>query len=134
LSELPKSLISFYEELRENVRENAKKENLNVLETTFDFREIRTKINCTGSETIKKYIRMLVYYEYIQISSGGNRGQRNRYRLVADEPIDKIDLSVIPTVEEIYKLIENSGIWGLFQQKLQKVEQVGKSVEYPLFV
>jgi hypothetical protein len=50
----------------------------------------------------------LVDLEYIQIISGRIRGTRLSYRLRKDEELEKIDLSAIPTPEEMAERIRRS--------------------------
>jgi hypothetical protein len=43
--------------------------------------------------------------EYLALSHGGERGMRNSYQLVADEPMERLDFSMVPTPEEIGRLM-----------------------------
>ena len=101
LDELPKSVKRFYDEFREICRNKGREANLKVTEAEVQQRDIRKRIDWLGIESIKKYLRILVRYEYIVLRIGGNRGQRFAYSLAADEPIENIDISMIPTIEEI---------------------------------
>ena len=102
-AELPKSVVAFYEELRGLFHEAAGENDLKPLEVSLSQREIRKRIKWIGSESVKKYLRKLAEYEYLQVAQGGSRGMRNSYRLVADEPMERLDYSMIPSPEEIEK-------------------------------
>ena len=102
-AELPNTLVRFYEELREIFHESAAEHDLKPLEISLTQRDIRKRITWVGSESIKKYLRKLVGYEYLQIDRGAGRGMRNSYRLVADESIQRLDYTMIPAPEEISK-------------------------------
>jgi len=104
MTELPNGAIFLYEEIRNMVRETAKEKNLKPEEVSFIQREVReyTKL---GAEFIKKHIRSLVEYEYINISSGRNKGTRFCYQLRNNEPIDKMSLDIIPDADKIKKII-----------------------------
>jgi len=58
---------------------------------------------------VKKYLRKLTDYEYLHVAHGGRRGMRNSYRLAADEPIERLDCSMIPTPEAIASRLQADG-------------------------
>ncbi|MCK5201432.1 MAG: hypothetical protein KAR21_23925, partial [Spirochaetales bacterium] len=100
LTSFPKSALELYETVREVIKKKASEENLSAIEVSVTQRELR---EATGMSQmfVKRNMRTLSDYEYV-ITAGGH-GQRSRksYRLVADEAIRLIDLSVIPTPAEI---------------------------------
>jgi len=100
-AELPKSMVAFYETLRELFSKQAREAGLKPLEVGLTQREIRKSIPWVGAESVKKYLRRLVALEYLQLARGGERGMRNTYCLVADEPMERLDTSMIPKPEEI---------------------------------
>jgi len=100
-AELPRSLVRLYEELRAMFCEQAKTSDLKPTEVTLTARQIRRQVRWVGGESVKKYLRKLTDYEYLQVAQGGQRGMRNSYRLAADEPIERLDCSMIPTPEAI---------------------------------
>ena len=59
-----------------------------------------------GGEFVKKHLRTLVEYEYIQVTSGKTRGTRRSYRLRADEPLERIDFTMIPDPDEMARLYQ----------------------------
>jgi DNA primase len=105
-ADVPKSLVRFYEELRTLYGSTAKEKGLKITEAGLTQRDIRKKIAWIGAESIKQYLRKLTYLEYLQAGGSKRRGARNTYLLVADEPLDRIDISMIPTVDEIEKQID----------------------------
>jgi len=105
-AELPGTLVRLYEQLRATFREQAKASELKPTEVTLTAREIRRQVNWVGGESVKKYLRKLTDYEYLQVAQGGRRGMRNSYRLAADEPIERLDCSMIPTPEAIEQRLQ----------------------------
>lgn len=100
-AELPKSLISFYEELRLLYKKEAEEQRISVVDVRLTQRIIRKSITSIGSESVKKYIRKLVSLEYLLVAGGHFKGGRFSYQLVADEGIATMDYSMIPTPEQI---------------------------------
>jgi hypothetical protein len=115
LLEIPKGAAILYEEIRRMVREMAGRNGIKPEEVSFIQRDIReySKFN---NDSIKKYLKNLVELEYIQIVSGKSRGTRLSYRLRKDEELEKIDLTIIPTPENMSK-------------RLKGVSQSGENVE-----
>ena len=107
---LPHSLVRLYEELRLMFCRQAKTSDLKPTEVTLTAREIRRQVSWVGGEAVKKYLRKLTDYEYLQVAQGGRRGMRNSYRLVADEPIERLDCSMIPTPEAIASRLPAEGV------------------------
>ena len=108
-SELPKSLVLFYEDLRPLFRKKAEAEGIKAVEVKLTQRDIRKEITRIGQESVKLYLRKLAALEYLYINRGGPRGSRHSYRLVADESVDRLDCSMIPPPEEIRKHFSKSG-------------------------
>jgi DNA primase len=103
LLELPKGAVILYEYIRAMVRQMAKDKDLQPVDVSFIQREVR-EYSRLGAEFIKKHMRSLVDYEYIQVQSGRNRGTRTSYRLRADETVEQIDLGIIPTPEAMREI------------------------------
>jgi hypothetical protein len=103
LDELPKSVKRFYGELRSMIKEKAEESGIKPVEADIQQREIRKRIDWLSIDRVKRYLRYLVRYEFIIIRTGGSRGQRYSYSLAYDEPIEEIDISMIPDIEEIRK-------------------------------
>lgn len=98
---LSSSVIGLYEDIRKMVSEKAKKEDIEPEDLSFIQTEVR-EITNLGHESVKRYIRILVEYEYILVVSGRRHGTRLSYRLRENSPIHQVDIaSIIPTVEEI---------------------------------
>jgi hypothetical protein len=98
LSSFPPSAIELYEAVRSILRGKAKREDLKVTEVSVTQREIR---EATGfnQRWIKRYMQLLGEWEYLQVAGIRSRGSRNTYKLVTDEPIQLVDLSMIPSPE-----------------------------------
>jgi DNA primase catalytic core len=96
LSSFPPSAIELYEAVRSLLREKANREGLKVIEVSVSQREIR---EATGynQRWIKRYLQLLGEWEYLQVAGSRSRGSRNAYRLLRDEPIHLVDLSMIPS-------------------------------------
>ena len=106
-AEIPRAMAAFYDELRELFRARARQSGLKAVEVGLTQREIRKGIDWVGGESAKKYLRRLVSLEYLQLSHGGERGMRNSYQLVADEPMERLDFSMIPSPEAIERLLQS---------------------------
>ena len=93
-SSLPKGALMLYEEVRTMVRERAKAEKLKPAEVCFTQREIR---DATGHNQmfVKRYLKLLLEYEYARSGGKAARGSRQSYRLVKDEDIRELDMSMI---------------------------------------
>jgi len=108
-SEIPKSAVELYESLRILAREIAKRESLNVDEVSFTQREIREATGF-GQSWIKQNLRIIVDFEYIKLLRGKNRGERFVYQLKEDKDIQNINLSMIPTPEQMDKILQENGL------------------------
>jgi len=104
MRELPEGSITLYEEIRKVAREMGSEQGLAATGVGFIQRDIRARTGL-GAEFIKKHLRALVEYEYLQITTGRSRGTRFLYRLRADEPMERLDLGMVPTPEAIARLI-----------------------------
>ena len=104
ISEIPQQSVMIYEAVREIARSNADAEGIKTCDVTVSQREIREH---TGFNQmfVKRYIRLLVDYEYLKSKPGG-RGSRFGYSLIADEDLNHIDISMIPTPEEMNGLLQ----------------------------
>lgn len=92
LTNFPKSARTLYEEVRRVICEKAKSEGLLPKEVSVTQRELREE---TGLDQmfVKRNLRTLCDFEYLHSAGSKSRGSRNAYRLVADEPIELLDLS-----------------------------------------
>jgi len=100
MSDLPGSAIEVYEAVREYAKVLSETKNLEANEVTFTQREIREN---TGFNQmyIKRNLRTLVEYEYIEVVKGGTSRTRGFYKLREDEEINKLNLSMIPKPSEM---------------------------------
>ncbi len=108
MNEIPGQAAFLYEELRRVMREKAESENLKPEEVSMTQREIRERTNL-NQMFVKRYLRVLTEYEYIRVRGNHFRGGTASYSLISDENIVKMDLSIIPTPEEMTKKIEKKG-------------------------
>jgi DNA primase len=99
-NDLPQGTKALYEEIRALCKEEAKKEKVKPTQVSFIQKQIRENTELSG-EFIKKHLRILVEYEYIQLVGGKRHGTRFSYRLREDAPMEGLDLSMIPTPEEM---------------------------------
>lgn len=106
LFELSTGTIDFYEKLREMTRKLGSKKGLKANEVSVTQRDIR-EYTGYSLEWVKKQLRILIDYEYVIVTKGGGSRVKGFYRIREDEPISKIDLSMIPTPEEMAELIKN---------------------------
>jgi len=108
--DIPTGTRKLHEAIRDMVRDQAEKQNLKVNEVSFIQKQLR-EYTQLGGEFIKKHIRILVNYEYLEPLGGRRHGTRHAYRLREDRPIEEMDLSMITTPEELSKLIEEIEIF-----------------------
>jgi hypothetical protein len=108
MGELPKGSAFLYEDIRGFVRKEAKKQNLNAREISFTQRQIREATGL-GHTWVKANMRKLAEYEYLEIARGGGERAKTYYRLRADEDIVNVDLSMIPSPEEMEKRLKGRG-------------------------
>ncbi len=106
-SDIPSGTKKLYEEVRKLCKEQALKERLEPTQVTFIKKQILESTGL-GGEFVKKHLRILVEYEYIQIVSGKRHGTRFSYRLREDTTIAGLDISMIPTPEEMEKRIHEN--------------------------
>ena len=103
LSNFPPSAYELYEAVRGLLKQKAQLEKLKITEVTISQRQIREATEFS-QRWIKRYMQVLTSWEYLTATGSRHRGSRNLYRLVADEPIHLIDLSMIPTPEAMESL------------------------------
>ncbi len=108
--DIPTGTRKLHEAIREMVRAQAEKQNLKVNEVSFIQKQIR-EYTQLGGEFIKKHIRILTAYEYLEISGGRRHGTRYAYRLREDRPIEEMDLSMITTPDDLRKLREGDELF-----------------------
>jgi DNA primase catalytic core len=104
LMNLPKGALTLYEKIRGLAKSLAIKQGVEPEEIHLSQREIR-EVTGLSNMFVKNNIRVLADYEYI-IKSTSSRGKRCSYRLIKDEDINLIDISVIPSVDDMSNLIK----------------------------
>ncbi len=105
-SNVPHTAVALYEQVRTLASRKAKSESLKTEEVRLTQREIREE-SSIGQRTVKKYLKLLVDYEYLHVSGLKVRGSRNSYSLVKDEDLHLVDLSSLPAPEEVKAKLEN---------------------------
>jgi len=106
--DFPPGLEELFEEIRKFAGKRAKKENLKPEEISLIQTDVRD-LTGLSVEGVKKYMRMLVEYEFLQLVGGRRHGTRFCYKLREDKPIKGLDLeTMIPTVEEMSALLEKT--------------------------
>jgi DNA primase len=99
-TDIPTGAKTLYEAIRVLCKEQAKKEKVEPTQVSFIQKQVREHTGL-GGEFVKKHLRILVEYEYIQLVGGKRHGTRFSYRLREDTPIGCLDVSMIPTPAEI---------------------------------
>ncbi len=109
MDDIPHQAAFLYNEIRRILKEKANRENLKPEEVSLTQREIRERTNL-NQMFVKRYLRVLTEYEYIRVRGNTHRGGTAFYSLYADEDMGKLDLSIIPTPEEMGKKIHERGM------------------------
>jgi DNA primase catalytic core len=107
-SDVPEGTRLLYEEIRAMLAKAADKEGVRTSEVSFIQKQVR-EVTGLGSEFVKKHIRLLVGYEYLAVTGGSRHGTRFAYRLREDKSIEELDISMIPTREELETRIAAEG-------------------------
>jgi DNA primase len=102
LSSFPPAALELYDAIRDLLRAKAAREGLKVTEVSVSQREIREACGF-AQRWIKRYIQFLADWEYLVVAGSRFRGSRNAYRLFHDEPIRLVDLSMIPSPQDMEK-------------------------------
>jgi len=106
-SDLPEGAKMVYETIRTLVREPAKAQRLKPTEVTFIQKQVR-EMTMLGADSVRKYIQLLVSYEYLQVTGGKRHGTRFCYRLREDKTLVELDISVIPAPLDMEKRIKQN--------------------------
>jgi DNA primase len=100
--DIPTGTRKLYETIREMVRDQAVKQHLKVNEVSFIQKQLR-EYTQLGGEFIKKHVRILVNYEYLEVLGGRRHGTQYAYRLREDRPIEEMDISMITAPDKLKK-------------------------------
>ena len=106
MTSLPAQARTLYGHIRKLARARAKEEGAAPEEIELRQREIRES-GKLDQNFVKRFIRVLVEYEYLKMAGSGSRGSYYQYKLVKDEPIKTADLNILPAVEELKRRMEN---------------------------
>lgn len=100
--ELPAGAQLLYNEIREWVRKEARRQKVAATALSFTQRQVREATGM-GHTWVKANMRRLTDYEYLEAVYGGGERSKTYYRLKADEDILSVDLSMIPAPEAMEK-------------------------------
>jgi DNA primase len=114
--ELPSGARLLYQSIQAMAKKKAAKEGLEPREVSFIQRELR-ELSELGSDSIKKYLRALVDFEYLELTTGRKHGTRFSYRLRAQGPEILAGVE-LPETQEIARLFTKTG-------------EAGKTGEFP---
>ena len=104
--DFPAGMVELYEEMRKLARKRASKGGIKVTETSIIQTDIRG-LTDLSNESVKRYVRMLVEFEFLKIVGGKQHGTRFSYCLREDAPIKGLELEgMIPTAEEMAAVVE----------------------------
>lgn len=121
LLEMPPGAIELYEYIRGLCRELGKKSGIGPHEVGFTQREIREHAGL-NHVWVKRNIRVLVDYEYVVTVRGGSARSKGHYRIREDAPMEAVNLSMIPSPEEVKRRMSEDMING---HKLGQLGQTG---------
>jgi hypothetical protein len=108
-NEVPSGARLLYEALRDMAMKRADSEGLALTDVSFIQRDAR-ELTELGIESVKKYLRALVDFEYLEIVSGWRHGTRFSYRFRDAEDPDLAE-AYLPSIDELASLM-NRGIPG----------------------
>ncbi len=111
--ELPAPAVELYTAILKLARDRATAEGLQVTELSFIQREVR-KCSALGSDSVKRYLRLLVEREYLQVVGGRSHGTRFSYRLREDVPIREIELKISIDAEEVKRIQQATPPFKIF--------------------
>ncbi len=106
MNELPKSAVLLYDMLLDILGKQALDERISVDEKSFTQRDVR-ELTGMSQSFVKQNLRILVDFEFVRLLRGGQERTKGFYRLTSTESIKGIDLSVIPTPDEVGKKLQN---------------------------
>ena len=109
LSNFPRSASDLYSSFRAFVHRRAEAESLSAFEVVVTQRELR-EVTGLSQLIVKRGVRALCDYEYLMPTGSFQRGARQGYRLAEDQELSLVDLSSIPTPEELSASIAAAGL------------------------
>ena len=105
LRELPTGVQILYDQIRKLARNEAVQQKIEATEVSMTQRQIR-EYSGQSQMMVKLGVRQLVDYEYLSVTRGGSERSKGFYRLKEDAEIGRTDLSMIPTPENMKKMIK----------------------------
>ena len=107
LSDLPKMARDLHKGILGLRKKVAKEEGRKAKDVLFTRKMLMQHTGFTFAQ-MRNYMRVLEEYEIVDIVSGGMGGKHKQYRLL-EEDIDLVNVSMIPSPEELKKLVEEEG-------------------------
>ena len=104
LSDLPKMARDLHKGILEIRKKVAQEEGRKEKEILFTRKMLVDHTGFTFAQ-VRNYMRVLEEYEIVEVTGGYQNGRKKQYRLV-EERIDTVDLSMIPSPEEIRTRME----------------------------
>jgi 5S rRNA maturation endonuclease (ribonuclease M5) len=99
-ADIPAGTRRLYELVRGMLKGMAKEQGIPVTEVSFIQKDLREHTRL-GAEFIKKHLRFLVDYEYLQLAGGKLHGTRFSYRLREDCPLEDMDADSMSSPEDL---------------------------------
>ena len=103
-ADIPAGTRRLYELIRQMLAGMGKEQGIPVTELSFIQKDLR-EYTRLGSEFIKKHLRFLVDYEYLQLGGGKLHGTRFSYRLRQDGPLEDMDADSMSSPEELQEAL-----------------------------
>ncbi|MFA5810487.1 MAG: hypothetical protein WC935_09200, partial [Thermoleophilia bacterium] len=107
LREMPKGAQILHEELLKLAKREAQRQKLAVHEVTLTQRMIREQTQL-GQTWVKENLRTLVEFEYLNVNKGGGERTKGFYKLRDEAAMDRADLSMIPSPEEMERKLQEA--------------------------
>jgi DNA primase len=104
--DIPAATRRLYEVIRAMLRTMSREQGVEMTQVSFIQKDLR-EYSKLGGEFIKKHLRFLVDYEYLQITRGKLQGTRFSYRLREDSPLEDMDSNAMSTPEELAEALRD---------------------------
>jgi energy-coupling factor transporter ATP-binding protein EcfA2 len=108
LRELPKGAQLLYDEMRKLARTEAKRQDLSIFEVNMTQRQIR-EVSGFAQTWVRENLRSLVDFEYVLVNRGGQERSKGFYHLKEDGDIKTVDVSMIPSPQEMATRLSKKG-------------------------
>jgi hypothetical protein len=106
-ADIPAGTRRLYDLIREMLKTMSKEQGIPITEVSFIKKDLR-EYTRLGAEFIKKHLRFLVDYEYLQLAGGKLHGTRFSYKLRQDGPLEDMDADSMSSPEELEEALSNA--------------------------